>query len=208
MNVLHASSAPSSSLLTACLGFLSQTGTDGGILYAVNQTHVAPRSCIHTHSRRKKKKFPKDREIKTPSSRFHLTLFRIFPSRCLPLGPSCRASCRASLIWLGHCLPRYRRPGELSPALCILPSVGFHSSGQPLSRRDVSLQRARSLSLCPLTGPCCKPEGDGDEAIRPMSDIAHAMVVGSPTGGPMVAFTLHVRAQIEIVKGKGNVKLD
>lgn len=46
------------------------------------------------------------------------------------------------LICLGHCLPRYHRPGELSPQIRILPSVGFHSSGEPLSRPDVSLQRA------------------------------------------------------------------
>lgn len=162
--MLHASSA--SSFLLACLGFPSQTGIDAGILYTVNHKHVCLRSCIHTHRQLEKKKIPQDCEIKTPNSRFHLTLFRIFPSRCLPLGPSCCASCfaigSAFLICSGHCLPRYRRSGDLSPQLRILPSVGFHSSGEPLSRWDVSLQRAPLPSLCPLSRPCCKPEGDGD----------------------------------------------
>lgn len=106
------------------------------------------RSCIHTYTdrRKKKKKVPKDCEIKTPNSRFHLTLFRIFPSRCLPLQAEllCILFCNrlSLLICLGHCLPCYHRPGELSPQIRILPSVGFHSSGEPLSRSDVSLQRA------------------------------------------------------------------
>lgn len=128
-------------------------------IYCKSQACVSALMYTHTQTVEKKKRIPKDCEIKTPNSRFHLTLFRIFPSRCLPLGPSCCASCFAigsafSSVWdiVSRTIAAqvsYRRPGELSPQLCILPNVGFHSSGEPLSRWDVSLQRASSPSLCP-----------------------------------------------------------
>lgn len=43
------------------------------------------------------------------------------------------------LICLGHCLPVYQYTGELSLQPCILPSVGFHSSGATIWSRTEQL---------------------------------------------------------------------
>lgn len=105
----------------SCLEFPNQTRIDPDILYKSQAC-----ACVRVHTQILKMK-PRQ---KPSNSLFHLVCLN-FSILCLSLGQN-YASCfsiSSPLICLGHCLPFYQCTGELSLQLCILPSVGFHSSG-------------------------------------------------------------------------------
>lgn len=155
--------------LLGCLGFPNQTRIDLDILY---KSRACACALVYT-------KFPKwiqDSKIKTSNSLFHLVCLEFF-HLVFTLGQD-YASCfsiSSPLICLGHCLLFYQYSGELSLQLCILPSVGFHSSGttiwtrtkQPSSnvgpRADMSTAhkiRHSTVMPCRDMPPlrwCCKP---------------------------------------------------
>lgn len=71
-----------------------------------------------------------DSEIKTSNSLFHLVCLDFFSISCWSHRQNYASHFAISspLICSGYCLAFYRNTGELSLQLCILPSVGFHSS--------------------------------------------------------------------------------
>lgn len=171
------------SCFLGCLGFPNQTWIDPDILYK-------SQACACAQVYTKIPKWIQDSKIKTSNSLFHLVCLEFFHLVFTP-GQN-YASCFAissPLICLGHCLLFYQYTGELSLQLCILPSVGFHSSGTTIWTRTKQLcsnvgQRAdmsaaykirHSTKTChdmPALRWCCKPQEITDEQIQ---DIKHAM---------------------------------